>query len=394
MGRLQRRDDAFEFGADLEHFQRFGIGGRDIFGALHVVQEGVFRADAGIVEACGDGVGVDDLAVIILQEIGAVAVEYAGAAALDTGDAGIGQASGAFENLLARLAADDRLEIAHHGRIGVRAGHRADDVESVMHIGDPVAQRLIHRILQRAGAGGDGHDLGAKQFHAEDIGRLPRDIGGAHEDGAGQAETGCDRGRGDAMLAGAGLGDDAGLAHAQGEQDLAEAVIDLVAAGMIELVALEPDLGAAEFLGQALGKIHRARLADIIAQEFIHLVGEGRIDLGRLIGGFQLKDERHQGFRDISAAEIAKTAGLVGPGGERIGSGVDGRSLAHGACPSRSGRARGGERIGKGLYACRILDAWRRFNARGHVDSLGAGSGYSPADIGGIKPAGQEPGYR
>ncbi len=41
------------------------------------------------------------------------------------------------------------------------------------------------------------------------------------------------------MLAGAGLGDDAMLAQAQGEQGLAERVVDLVRAGMVEILALE-----------------------------------------------------------------------------------------------------------------------------------------------------------
>jgi hypothetical protein len=59
------------------------------------------------------------------------------------------------------------------------------------------------------------------------------------------------------VLAGAGLGDDALLAHALGEQDLAEAIVDLVRAGVVQLVALEVDLGAAEMLGQALGEIER-----------------------------------------------------------------------------------------------------------------------------------------
>ncbi len=51
------------------------------------------------------------------------------------------------------------------------------------------------------------------------------------------------------MLAGAGLGDDAGLAHALGKQDLADAVVDLVRAGVVQLFALEIDLRAAEMLG-------------------------------------------------------------------------------------------------------------------------------------------------
>ena len=55
-----------------------------------------------------------------------------------------------------------------------------------------------------------------------------------------------DRGGGHAVLARAGLRDDAGLAHAARQQDLAEHIVDLVRAGVVELVALEVDLRAAE----------------------------------------------------------------------------------------------------------------------------------------------------
>jgi hypothetical protein len=51
------------------------------------------------------------------------------------------------------------------------------------------------------------------------------------------------------VLARAGLGDDPGLAHALGQQDLAHAVVDLVRAGVVQLLALEIDLRAAEMLG-------------------------------------------------------------------------------------------------------------------------------------------------
>ena len=57
-----------------------------------------------------------------------------------------------------------------------------------------------------------------------------------------QAEARAGRGRGDAVLARAGFGDDALLAHAPREQNLAEHVVDLVRAGVVELVALEIDL--------------------------------------------------------------------------------------------------------------------------------------------------------
>ena len=126
------------------------------------------------------------------------------------------------------------------------------------------------------GAGGDRHHLGAEQLHAEHVGLLPLDVGRAHVDGAGQAEQRADGGGGDAVLAGAGLGDDAGLAHAPGQQDLAHAGVDLVRAGVVQLVALEVDLGAAEMPGQPLGEPQRAGPADVVLQVVVQLRLERR----------------------------------------------------------------------------------------------------------------------
>src|SRR5690606_28559682 len=123
------------------------------------------------------------------------------------------------------------------------------------------------------------------------------------------------------VLAGAGLGDDPGLAHAQGEQDLAEAIVDLVRAGVVELVALEIDLGAAEMLGQALGEIQRARPAGIMGVELAELGMEGRVGLGLAIGLFQIENQRHQRLGDEASAIDAEMTALVGAGAIGIGSG-------------------------------------------------------------------------
>ena len=77
------------------------------------------------------------------------------AAAADAGDDRVGQPAGLLQDLRARLAADHRLELAHHQRIRMRAEHRAEQVVGVADVGDPVAHRLVDGVLQRAAAGID-----------------------------------------------------------------------------------------------------------------------------------------------------------------------------------------------------------------------------------------------
>jgi hypothetical protein len=99
------------------------------------------------------------------------------------------------------------------------------------------------------------------------------------------------------VLSSSRLGDDARLAHAPCEQDLAQAVVDLVAAGVIELVALEVDLCAVagcgrspQVLGQPLGEVERARPARVVRVEIIDLGLERRIGLGGIVRVLKLED--------------------------------------------------------------------------------------------------------
>jgi hypothetical protein len=72
------------------------------------------------------------------------------------------------------------------------------------------------------------------------------------------------------VLAGAGLGDDAPLAHAAREQALREHGVDLVRAGVVEVLALEVDLRA-DLLGEARGERERRRAADVVAEQVVEL---------------------------------------------------------------------------------------------------------------------------
>src|SRR5690606_29928842 len=80
MGGFQRRYDALKLGRQLERFERLVIKDRHVFHAASVTQPGMLRANARIVQAGGDRVAVQDLAVVVLEQLGAVAVENAGAA--------------------------------------------------------------------------------------------------------------------------------------------------------------------------------------------------------------------------------------------------------------------------------------------------------------------------
>ena len=87
--------------------------------------------------------------------------------------------------------------------------------------------------------------LGAEQAHPEHVQRLPLHVLGAHVDVALEAEQRAGRRRRHAVLAGAGLGDDPALAHPHREQRLAERVVDLVRAGVRQVLALQEDARAA-----------------------------------------------------------------------------------------------------------------------------------------------------
>jgi hypothetical protein len=127
--------------------------------------------------------------------------------------------------------------------------------------------------------------LGVEQPHAEDVRLLALDVYRAHIDDALQAEHCTDRRCRYAMLARAGLGDDPGLAHALRQQALAQGIVDLVGAGMRQVLALEVDSRPAAVLGQACRVCQRGWAAGVAAVQPVELLPEARVGLGFLIGG-------------------------------------------------------------------------------------------------------------
>ena len=188
---------------------------------------------------------------------------------------------------------------------------RANQVVSVAHCRDPVAQRLVQRVLQALAAGIDRGDFRAQQFHAKDVERLAFDIDAAHEDFALAFEQRRHGRSGDAMLAGPGLGRDARLAHALGEQRLAERIVDLVRAGMAEVFALQINLRAAQFGREIGAEKERRRPSDVFARVARQVFAELRIPSCQLVGFFQFEQRGHQGFGDEAPAKLPETSATI-----------------------------------------------------------------------------------
>ena len=162
--------------------------------------------------------------------------------------------------LLLGLFADDLLEITHHGGEGVWSCNGAEQIMRVLDVGDPVAQRLIDGILENTVAQRAFHDFGSEHAHAGHIQSLTAGIDLTHVDTALQTEHGAYGGSGHTMLTRTGFGDDAGLAHALDQQRLSEGIVDLVCAGVVQILALEEDPGVQTgFLPKALGKTRPVR---------------------------------------------------------------------------------------------------------------------------------------
>ena len=217
----------------------------------------------------------------------------------------------ALEDLSPGFLADDLVEIPDDHRIRVRAQRAAEDVVGGPHIRDPVAHRLVDRLLERRLAGRHGNHLRAEKFHAGDVQRLALHVHGTHVDHALEAEPRRRRRRGHAMLSGTGLRDDPGLAHPSRQKDLADRVVDLVCPRVQQVLALEINPGPAEFPGQPLGKIQWRRPTAIILQQPIQLAVECRIRNRRAILPLQLLERRHERLGHEHSPVGAKMPGRI-----------------------------------------------------------------------------------
>ncbi len=313
--------------------------------------EGMLGPDPRVVQSGADGVRIEDLSLVILEDIRLAAMKnprgpgadtrgvfarihavpggldadqfdaglihkryedpHGIAAPTDTRDDGVRQAIFEFHDLMDGLVTDHALKIPNHGRVRVRTGDAADHVKRVTDFRHPAPQGFTHGILQRACATGDGLNPCPQQLHPLDVWRLAHDIFLAHVDDAFHAEK-CGHGRrGDAMLPGAGFCHQLGLSHPARQHGLPDGVVDLVCARMIEILALEVDPWPAVGLCEPGGQVQRRRTPDIALQGRVVFGHKGLILDGVLVGVVQFDQGRHQGLGDVTSAVIPEVAQLI-----------------------------------------------------------------------------------
>ena len=258
------------------------------------------------VDAAARCFAADETHALILDEIVETA-DGVGAAA-HAGNDSVRQAAFLFQHLLLDFFGDDGLEVAHDGGERVRPHHRAKAVVGIADAAGPLAHGFGHGVLQGASAAGDGDDLGTQQAHPVDVQGLPFGVFLSHEHHALHAQQGGGGGGGDTVLACAGLGDKAGLAHLFGKQCLPEDVVDLMCAGVVQILALEVDLCAAEILGHLFGVVQAAGAACVFVEQLGEFAVELRVIFIMVVGFLQFDHGIHQRFGDVLSAVDAKAS--------------------------------------------------------------------------------------
>ena len=194
----------------------------------------------------------------------------------------------------------------------MRPKRGADAVNGVFVGGEIGFKRGIDRLFQRLESAGDGNDLCAEDFHAGDVRRLLLDVDESHVDFALKPEICGGGGEGDSVLTRAGFRDEFFLAEIFREQTFAHAMVELVGAGVVEILALEIDLAVADVAGEAVAVIDGSGAPLELAADAAEFVDEFRGMADRLISVRDFAEGSLEFGRNAASAEFAETAVFVG----------------------------------------------------------------------------------
>ena len=176
---------------------------------------------------------------------------------------------------------------------------------TVRYVRDPIADCLGRRILQRSRARSHRDYFRAHQPHAEDIQRLPAHVFLTHVHHALHPEPRTNRGRRNAVLSCARLGDDATLAHASRQQRLPNGVVDLVGTRVVQILAFEEHRRPHQ-RGEPRSVAQWRRTTNVSGKQIVELGNEGGISHRLRERVLQPIKRRNERFRHIPPTVAAK----------------------------------------------------------------------------------------
>ncbi len=197
----------------------------------------------------------------------------------------------------------------------MRAHRAAQHVEGALGVAHPVPKGLVDGRTEGGVAGGDRNHLGPHHPHASHVRSLPLHVDRSHVHDAGHAQAGAGGRGGHAVLAGPRLRHDALRPHALGEELLPQGVVDLVGAGVGEVLPLQPDVrtpGLAEAPGVGQGR----GAADPRGELLVEGAGEAAAVHGLAGLGLQARQRTHQRLGHVPptpAAIAARASGNAPP---------------------------------------------------------------------------------
>ena len=338
MGRLERGDDPLGVREELERLDHLGVRHGLVAGPPGGREVAVLGTDARVVEPGRDGLGLEDLADLVLEQVALHPVDDAGHAPADGRAAGrldpdqlrrrvdepredphgvrspadarghdVRRPAEQLLALAARLVTEHPLQLPHQPRVGMGSHHRAQAVVRALDGGHPVPHGLVDRVLEGPAARVDGLDLGAEEPHPEDVEGLALDVDRTHVDLALHPQQRGRGRRGHAVLARPRLGHQPALAHPLGQQRLAEDVVDLVRAGVVQVLPLEQQ-PQAQPVPQVAALGEGRRPAGVVAQEGVEVGPEAGVGPGLPERGLQLLAGRDEALGDEAPAELAEAS--------------------------------------------------------------------------------------
>mmetsp|Transcript_22518 Transcript_22518/g.54919 ORF Transcript_22518/g.54919 Transcript_22518/m.54919 type:complete len:681 (+) Transcript_22518:351-2393(+) len=223
----------------------------------------------------------------------------------------IGEFSRSLQHLGARLAADDRLEVPDDRRERIRSDGRPHKVVGRPDVRHPVPHSLVDSVFQSPGTALNGDHLSPEHFHPEDVQGLPFHVRGPHVHDALHLKLGAGGCRCDPVLPGPSLCDDPVLAKPLRQERLGDGVVDLVGAGVVEVLSLEPDSGALGLVLEVLLRVGREPVRQVqrgrapdVGVERGALPDELRVVLHLGVHPFEFFQRLHQGLRDVPPPEL------------------------------------------------------------------------------------------